>query len=228
MFFSLVGLAYYVFGGPSDIAAILINTILGTLTVGLVWWVGRSWFGPQTGIAAAALLAFSEYHIGLSRTALTDVAFGFFFLLALACVVVAFQRQSIGLSIVAGLMVGLAWNTKYHGWFALLIAGAALLPFAWYCRAPGVSQRRSFLALGYYGGRRCSLLSPLGFIYSVTARRICCVREISADVDARLPVVWQFVAAGADAVVFGRATHPLFRSDCLSLCVAWFPTSDCG
>jgi 4-amino-4-deoxy-L-arabinose transferase-like glycosyltransferase len=148
VFFSLVGLAYYVFGGPSDTVAILLNAALGTLTITLLWWVGRAWFGAEAGIAAAALLAFSEYHIGLSRTALTDVAFGFFFLLALAFIVAALERQSIGLSVVAGLMVGLAWDTKYHGWFALLVAGAASVPFVWYCRAPSVSQRRLFLLLG--------------------------------------------------------------------------------
>ncbi|HEY7317475.1 MAG TPA: glycosyltransferase family 39 protein [Candidatus Binatia bacterium] len=148
VFFSLVGLAYYFFGGPSDTAAIFINTVLGTLTVALVWWVGRSWFNPQTGIAAAALLAFSEYHVGLSRTALTDVAFAFFFLFALALIVAALRRQSIPLSVVAGVSVGLAWNTKYHGWFALLIGGAALLPFTWCCRKSGVSQSRRFLLLG--------------------------------------------------------------------------------
>jgi len=148
LFFSLVGLVYCVFGGPSDTAAILINAGLGTLTIALLWWVGRSWFGPQTGIAGAALLAFSEYHIGLSRTALTDVAFAFFFLLALAFIVAALQRQSVGLSVIAGLMVGLAWNTKYHGWFILLIAGAAWLPFAWHCRGTNAAQRRSFFLLG--------------------------------------------------------------------------------
>ena len=145
VFFSLVSLSHYVFGGAFDTVAFLINALLGTLTIFLVWWVGRAWFGAEAGIAAAALLAFSEYHIELSRTALTDVAFALFFLLALAFVAVALQRQSIALAVVAGVLVGVAWNTKYHGWFALLIAAGALLPYAWYCRASGVSPVRLFL-----------------------------------------------------------------------------------
>jgi len=145
VFFSLVGLSYHLFGGPSDTAAIFVNVLLGTLTIALVWWVGRAWFGAQVGIAAAALLSFNEYHIALSRTALTDVAFALFFLLALAVIVTTFQRQSLASAIVAGLTVGLAWNTKYHGWFALLISGAALWAFAWHCHVSGLSRKRLFI-----------------------------------------------------------------------------------
>ena len=148
IFFSLVGLSYGIFGGPSDTAAILVNVLLGTLTIGALWWIGRSWFGPQVGIAAAALLALSEYHVELSRTGLSDVAFALFFLLALAMIVITFQRQSISLAIITGLVVGLAWNTKYHGWFALLIAGVSLFPFAWHRRTDGLFLRRSFIPLG--------------------------------------------------------------------------------
>jgi len=148
VFFGLVGFLYYIFGGPLDTAAVIVNVLLGTLTIGVVWWIGRKWFGPQVGIGAASLLALSEYHIGLSRTALTDVSFALFFLLALGAIVVAFQRQSAGLAIVAGLAVGLAWNTKYHGWFALLIASLALLPFALNRRTDRLVLKRSFFLLG--------------------------------------------------------------------------------
>ncbi len=144
IFFCLVGLSYYLFGGPSDTAAIFVNVLLGTLTILAVWWIGRVWFGKPAGVTAAALLTFSEYHIALSRSALTDVAFAFFFVVALAAIMYAFQRQSIGFAILAGLVVGLAWNTKYHGWFALLISGTALLLYSWYQRTNGVSKLRFF------------------------------------------------------------------------------------
>jgi len=148
IFFSLIGFSYSIFGGPSDTAAILVNVLLGTVTIGLVWWIGRKWFNPQAGVGAAALLALSEYHIELSRTGLSDVAFALLFLLALATIVAAFQHKSIGSAIIAGLAVGLAWNTKYHGWFALLIAAVALFPFAWHLRTDGLFLRRSFFLLG--------------------------------------------------------------------------------
>ena len=123
----LVALSIQAFGGPSDTAAILPNVVLGTVSVLLLWWVGRRWFGPVAGLVAATLLATSELHIAMSRSALTDVSFTLFFLAALACFVEARERDSLGWALLAGLATGLAWNTKYHGWFALIPTGAALL-----------------------------------------------------------------------------------------------------
>ena len=146
LFFTLVGLSYRMAGQPSGEAAIAVNVVLGALTIPLLWWVGRIWFGAPAGIFAAALLAFSEYHITLSRTALTDVAFAFFLLLALAAIVAALKRRGVGLSLLAGVAVGLAWNTKYHGWLAVVMTGIALVavtirePIRW----PTV-KRSSFL-----------------------------------------------------------------------------------
>ena len=123
----LVALSMHAFGGPSDTAAILPNVVLGTVSVLLLWWVGRRWFGSVAGLVAATLLATSEFHIAMSRSALTDVSFTLFFLAALACFVEARERDSLGWALLAGLATGLAWNTKYHGWFALILTGAALL-----------------------------------------------------------------------------------------------------
>jgi dolichyl-phosphate-mannose-protein mannosyltransferase len=148
VYFSLVGLFYRTIGRPSDTAPFLINAILGTLTILAVWYIGRAWFSVQAGLAAAVLLAFNEYHIALCRTALTDVAFGLFFLLALGAIVTAMKRQSVYLSVIAGLAIGLAWNTKYHGWLALPIAGVALLPLASFGRRRGIFSLRNFVLLG--------------------------------------------------------------------------------
>lgn len=111
--------------GPSDIAAILPNVVLGTLTVFLLWWVGRRWFGPVAGLSAATLLAASELHISLSRSALTDVSFLLLFLAAVACAVEMADRDSFAWAVLTGLVTGVAWNTKYHGWFVLILSGGA-------------------------------------------------------------------------------------------------------
>lgn len=141
VYISLVALAYKLIG-PSDMAAVLVNVFLGTLTIAAVWWLGRRWFGPPAGIAAAALISLSEFHIALSRAALTDVAFAFFFLIALGLITLALERSSVKLAVLAGLVVGIAWNTKYHGWFALVIAGLALLPYAYVYRTRGWTLAR--------------------------------------------------------------------------------------
>jgi hypothetical protein len=143
VFFGLVALASSVLGLAPDRAAILLNVVLGTLTIASVWWIGRAWFGAPAGVAAAALLSFNEFHVALSRTALTDVAFALAFLWALAAIAAALQRQSTVLAVLAGLAVGLAWNTKYHGWFALIIAAGGWLCLTWRSRESTAARVRA-------------------------------------------------------------------------------------
>src|SRR4029077_9040623 len=68
--------------GTSSVAAMAVNIAAGTLTVPLIWWVGRRWFGPTAGLTAATLAAFNDPHIFFSRTALTDVLLCFFLVCA--------------------------------------------------------------------------------------------------------------------------------------------------
>ncbi len=126
VYFSLVGVTHALFSIPSDVAAVWVSVVLGTATVGLVAWVGRAWFGPGAGAAAAVLVALNEFHIGLSRAALTDITFSFLYLLAVYLLVEALARRSLGRAVVAGVCVGLAWNTKYHGWLAVVVVAAAV------------------------------------------------------------------------------------------------------
>ncbi|MCI0437046.1 MAG: glycosyltransferase family 39 protein [Gemmatimonadetes bacterium] len=134
-FFSAASLVHAWTGMPADRAAILLNIVLGTLTVALVWWAARRWFGPTAGLAAAALLALNPSHIGLSRVALTDAAFSLFFLFAIVWLIRAVEEERLSHALMAGLATGLVWNTKYHGWFVLLITAAALVPTLWLARS---------------------------------------------------------------------------------------------
>ncbi len=115
--------------GKTSLAAVMPNLMLGSLTVPLCWWVGREWFGPIAGIGAAALAAFSDFQIVYSRTALTDAALGFWFLLAVYCSWRALARNRIGEAIVAGVVIACAWATKYNGWLPLAVALSAFI--AW-------------------------------------------------------------------------------------------------
>lgn len=120
----ITALAHAVSGVALDTVAMLVSALFGTLTVALVWWVGRRWFTPAAGIAAASLLALSDFHIAMSRSALTDATFLFFFLLATALIVRALESGGVITALLAGAATGLAWNTKYHGWMALTVGGA--------------------------------------------------------------------------------------------------------
>ena len=69
--------------GTSNFAAMAVNIAAGVFTALALWWVGRRWFGPTAGLAAATLAALSDVHIFFSRTALTDVVMCFFLVCAL-------------------------------------------------------------------------------------------------------------------------------------------------
>ena len=109
----------------------MLNVFLGTLSILALWWVARLWFGAPAAAAAAALLTCSTYHIAFSRAFLTDISFALIFLTAIWVAEAAFRRNSLPVAIAAGLLTGLAWNTKYHGWFVLVIFAGTLLSLHW-------------------------------------------------------------------------------------------------
>lgn len=135
-----------IFFGSASWVPMIPSLVFGTLTIPLVWWVGRSWFGPAAGIAAGTLVALSDYHIAFSRSALTDVTLGFWLLLAVYFFESAFQSLNPARAVIAGVVTGFAWWTKYNGWLPLAISLSGLL--AWSLFAP--RDERQF-------GRRLSL-----------------------------------------------------------------------
>ncbi len=140
----LVSVAFRLLGASAG-SAVMVNVVLGVATVVVVGLVGARWFGARAGVAAAILVAVDPLHVMLSRSALTDVAFLLFFLLALAAAVEAFHAGAWRWAVAAGLLTGLAWNTKYHGWFVLLIVGWGVLGQVWQARGDRSAQARSAL-----------------------------------------------------------------------------------
>jgi len=61
------------FGGMTVSATRVPAVIVGTLAVPLAWWVVRSLFGPLAGLVSASFLAFSFWHIQLSRIGVAPV-----------------------------------------------------------------------------------------------------------------------------------------------------------
>ena len=120
--------------GSARWAPMVPSLVFGSLTVPLIWWVARNWFGPAAGLSAAALAALSDYHILFSRSALTDVMLGFWLLLAVYIFEQAFRTLNPARAVIAGVVTGLAWWTKYNGWLPLAISLSGLL--AWSLFAP--------------------------------------------------------------------------------------------
>ncbi|MDA2926304.1 glycosyltransferase family 39 protein [Acidobacteria bacterium AH-259-G07] len=121
----LVGLFFSLFG-IRDYLAIAVSAAVGSATIGLIYLIGRHWLSRETGVLAALFLATCEYHLTYSRLALTDVTFTFLFWAALGALLWSVQREDRRWAIIGGLLTGLCWNTKYHGFFPLIITGCWL------------------------------------------------------------------------------------------------------
>jgi len=128
VFFGTGAALMALFGTTSAAILFGLSVAAGVATVVAIYLIGRRWFGRAAGGAAALALALSDFHILYSRAGLTDALFLALFVMALGAFARAEDRQSLGAAALAGVLTGLAWNTKYHGWLAGAIAVAALLP----------------------------------------------------------------------------------------------------
>jgi hypothetical protein len=119
-----------IIGMPANMAALLPGVVAGCATIVALWFVGRAWFSPRAGLAAAALAAISPFHIVYSAAALTDVWLGLWLLLAVDAAARSLVGRDLRWAVGAGLYTGLAWWTKYNGWLPLAIEGAGLAVLA--------------------------------------------------------------------------------------------------
>lgn len=115
--------------GSGPWVTFLPSLILGTLTVPLIWWVARNWFGPAAGLVAAILASFSDLHLIYSRAALTDVALGFCLLLGVFLIWKSYLCLGWKWPVLAGAVVGAGWAVKYNGWLPLAVGLSGLVPW---------------------------------------------------------------------------------------------------
>ncbi len=144
----LVGLAYGLLG-VSDLSAILVSIVAGTLTIPLAGWLAFRTFGRGAGAAAAAFAALSGSHIAFSRMALTDVSFTLFWIIAIAQGQRFLEHPGPGRAAALGIAIGVAQLFKYNGW----IAGAvvALSAALWAIRRTDDRSLRRQVAIWGWG-----------------------------------------------------------------------------
>jgi hypothetical protein len=159
-YLGLIGLAYRLAGGASDHAAIAINIFFGVATVALAGWMGQRWFGRSCGIAAAVLVAASDFDIALARTALTDTLFTFLFLLALALIAISLEKESVAWAFMAGAVGGVSWNVKYDGWLPAGIAFVAIMALIATGKESFAGVKRKLLLWGIVAGATLVLYLP--------------------------------------------------------------------
>jgi hypothetical protein len=120
---ALEGLSLAVFG-VHDWAAIAVSAAAGSLTAGLLYAVGKRWFGAAIGAAAAVMLSVAEYHLVFSRLALTDATFTLLFWAAVAAAFEAVRFGGTRRYLAAGVLTGLSMNAKYDGVLPLVLVAA--------------------------------------------------------------------------------------------------------
>ena len=131
----LIGVVNFLAGGPVDWAGTLISVLAGTALIPVCWWTGRSWFGPGAGLLTAFLVSIDGLQIIFSRVGLTDELFTLFFVAGLAAVRSAIDHGGWRRILLTGLLVGLAWNTKYNGFLPLALGAGFLFDHPFVRRA---------------------------------------------------------------------------------------------
>jgi 4-amino-4-deoxy-L-arabinose transferase-like glycosyltransferase len=127
-------------GVPADQAALVLNVVIGTALAVAAALLALRWFGPVAGLTTGLLAATSPLGVMLSRSGLTDPSFALAFLVAVAAMIAAIERRSLVATLLAGFLAGVAWNTKYHGWFVLVIGVGALAWCMLAARRPGARR----------------------------------------------------------------------------------------
>lgn len=115
----LVGTFGFLFENPL-LSSRLVNAVLGTLTVLLIYILIRKVYDPMTALISSSLLAFFPLHIGLSAAALTEVSFAFEVIAGTLFFIMAAESEaprSRALYLVLALFfLCLAGMTRYEAW----------------------------------------------------------------------------------------------------------------
>lgn len=93
----------------------IFTAILGTVTVYLIYYLGKRIVGWRAGLLGAAFLAIAPLHVANSHFATTDVPMTFLATLAMIPVLNVFERGDRQDYFWAGICVGLTASTKYSG-----------------------------------------------------------------------------------------------------------------
>jgi 4-amino-4-deoxy-L-arabinose transferase-like glycosyltransferase len=124
--------------GLSFNTGVAIITCFGLGCILLVYLIGKAWYGKTTGLLASALFAVTPWQVVFSRSFLIDVQCLFFSLLFLLIGFYAIRKDSLGLFMLSGVFLGVAFLTKFYAIFMLFP-----------------------LAIFYFYHRRKSLWNPL-------------------------------------------------------------------
>jgi 4-amino-4-deoxy-L-arabinose transferase-like glycosyltransferase len=111
----------------NPLAAALMVALIGTITVGLIYYLARNWFGKTPGFIAAILYAISPVNIIYSRSSWNPNPAPFFALLAITGLFWARQSKNFLYFIITGCALAFAVQMHYLALILLPIAGVLWL-----------------------------------------------------------------------------------------------------
>jgi 4-amino-4-deoxy-L-arabinose transferase-like glycosyltransferase len=150
--------------GRNFAALRVVPALVGTLTVGAIYLLGRELFDRRVGLAAAALLATFPPFLHFSRLSLINIADPLFGTLALAFLARALRRGGQGNYVMAGIMLGL---TQYFHEAGRLLFPTLALAWLILTALPRIRQRRlPFSRRGVLLGLIAALLVAAPLIYT--------------------------------------------------------------
>src|SRR5262245_14943837 len=126
---------FSLFGGPS--AVFFVSPVAAIVTLYVVYRLARKWFDAETGLFAAAIVAWNPLFIAYAKQPMSDMTATMWTMIALALAVRISNRSALA----AGLAAGAAVITR-----PALLIGAAMIPLAAYRGDPGQKLRRMLIA----------------------------------------------------------------------------------
>ena len=143
------------FRDSAFLAGRIVSALAGSLSLVLLFAIGRRLFGTWSGIMAAAFLAVFPLHVTCSRYLKEDSLLVFVILSVTICVIKAAQEDRKWILLLAGFLAGVSAGTKYSG----LLSGAIV------ATAPWIRSKKIIPDLEYLLWTFAALcLMPLGFL----------------------------------------------------------------
>jgi hypothetical protein len=185
--------------GVSSWAFRLPSAILGTLSVLLVFAIGRELFGAATGVAAGWLLAVNANHVYISRMGLQESSVIFFMLLTWYGFLRGIRRPAW--FVLMGAALGLGCLAKYTA----AVAGVVVVAYAlgW--------KREVLLKPAFWGGIALAvLLTTPVLVYNAMLYRAKGHFDLQLSfIFGQRPEVWT-IAPGKEMGTFGERLYDFF------------------
>ena len=114
-------------GEVTDVAGRYLAAVFGLLTIPITYLIGRSLFNKRVGVLSAVFVALAPLHVIVSRQAMLEAPFAFFFTLTMLALVRYRELATWPRAVAIGAAAGLTFMSKEVGILVLAVVGVILL-----------------------------------------------------------------------------------------------------